>query len=90
MQRNVLTARQLASGASRGRDGHVPGGGWFCFQMSVVVPVLMGAYMPVDVVEYAMLQTVSNKSIILMMAVSWCGQESNMVVGRLLCIWHAH
>ena len=56
-------------------------------QMSLM---LMDTNTCIDIEGTVMLLNVCKKSTILVVAVSWCGQVSNMVVGQLLYMWHLH
>ena len=60
-----------------------------CSQISLVFAchVLMDAYMSTEVEGKGILQNACNKSTVLVLAVSRSGQESTMVVARLLCMW---
>ena len=83
-KRLVWCKVSVCGGASRGWDEHMSGGRLFCSQMSC----LFRSH--TDGEENIMLKTVFNKSTVLVVAVSWCGQESIMVEGRLLCMRQVH
>ena len=84
---------------SRARPGSSPLDLWQCKRgysqgslVSLVFShhVLMDTDLSVDLERRVMLQAACNKSTMLVMAVSWCGQASIMVVRRRLCTWQNH
>ena len=77
VRRNILTTYHLAEclkWCHQNGDGHVPGRGLFCSQMSrFFCHVLMNAHVSTDVEGSVTFLTV------LVVAVSWCAQESIML-----------